>query len=175
MACSPDIDAFLDMLVAERAAAVNTRDAYRRDLDDTARWLGLAGVPLEGAGTEDLRRYLDHLQKSGSAPRTVARRLAALRQFYRFLCSEGRRRDDPASALDSPARGRALPKLLDEGEVVALIEQARKVEGAVGIRLVTLLEVLYATGLRVSELVELLGLDLCMDCCREIVDGRTER
>ena len=155
MALPPDIDAFLDMLVAERAAAVNTRDAYRRDLTDAAGWLAKAGVALAQAGTEDLRRYLDHLHEAGAAPRTVARRLAALRQFFRFLCTEGRRSDDVASALDSPALGRALPKLLDEAEVSTLLDQARRVEGPEGLRLVTLLEVLYATGLRVSELVEL--------------------
>ena len=155
MAAPPDLDAFLDMLAAERNAALNTLYAYRRDLEDASASLARDGVALDAAGTEDLRRYLDHLSGSGAAPRTVARRLSALRQFYRFLCSEGRRVDDPASALDSPARGRTLPKLLDEAEITALLDQAAKVEGPEGVRLVTLLEVLYATGLRVSELVEL--------------------
>ena len=151
----PDVDAFLDMLSAERAAAHNTLDAYRRDLEDAGRWLAGHGPGLTEAGTDDLRRYLQQLGDSGSAPRTVLRRLSALRQFYRFLCSEGRRTDDPASALDSPAQGRSLPKLVDEDGVTALIGAAAKLDGAEGARLVTLLEVLYATGLRVSELVGL--------------------
>ena len=151
----PDLDAFLDMLAAERAAARNTLDAYRRDLEDAGSWLAGHGPGLSEASNDDLRRYLQQLTDSGSAPRTVARRLSALRQFYRFLCSEGRRSDDPASALDSPSQGRPLPKLVDEDGVSALIAAAEKLEGGEGARLVTLLEVLYATGLRVSELVEL--------------------
>ncbi len=151
----PDLDAFLDMLVAERNAAANTRDAYRRDLEDAGRWLGEHGPGLSEANDDELRSYLRHLGEAGAAPRTVARRLSALRQFYRFLCSEGRRADDPASALDSPAQGRPLPKLVDEPGVSALIAAATRLQGAEGVRLVTLLEVLYATGLRVSELVGL--------------------
>lgn len=155
MATPPDLDAFLDMLAAERNAAVNTLHAYRRDLTDASAWLTRAGVALVAAGSEDLRRYLDHLRAAGAAPRTVARRLSALRQFFHFLCSENRRGDNPAAALDSPSRGRVLPKLLSEEEIGALLTQAAKLEGAEGVRLTTLLEVLYATGLRVSELVEL--------------------
>lgn len=151
----PDIDAFLDMLAAERAAARNTLDAYRRDLEDAGRWLAEHGPGLSEAANDDLRRYLQQLTDGGSAPRTVARRLSALRQFYLFLCSEGRRPDNPASALDSPAQGRPLPKLVDEDGVSALIATAAKLESGDGLRLVTLLEVLYATGLRVSELVGL--------------------
>ena len=151
----PDVDAFLDMLAAERGAARNTLDAYRRDLEDAGSWLAGHGPGLSEAGNDDLRRYLRQLTDSGSAPRTVARRLSALRQFYLFLCSEGRRPDNPASALDSPAQGRPLPKLVDEDGVSALIAEAAKLEGGEGLRLVTLLEVLYATGLRVSELVGL--------------------
>ena len=105
---SPHLDAFLDMLTAERGAAVNTRLAYERDLTDLGRWLAQRSVALEGAGTEDLRAYLAVQSKDG-APRTVARRLSAMRQFYRFLLSEGRRVDDPASPLDSPKQGRPLP------------------------------------------------------------------
>ncbi|MEI6558860.1 MAG: site-specific tyrosine recombinase XerD [Rhodospirillaceae bacterium] len=154
-ALPPDLDAFLDMLASERGAARNTLDAYRRDLTDAGRWLAGQGLGLSLAGSDDLRRYLQQLTAAGSAPRTVARRLSALRQFYRFLCSEGRRADDPASALDGPAQGRPLPRLVDEDGVSALIRAAGLIEGAEGVRLVTLLEVLYATGLRVSELVGL--------------------
>ncbi len=154
VATSPHLDAFLDMLTAERGAAVNTRLAYERDLADLGRWLAQRSVALEAAGTEDLRAYLAVQSKDG-APRTVARRLSAMRQFYRFLLSEGRRVDDPASPLDSPKQGRPLPKILTEAEVGAMLSTAEARGGPEGLRLVALLEVLYATGLRVSELVGL--------------------
>ncbi len=156
---SPHVDAFLDMLMAERGAALNTRCAYERDLIDAAVWLSGRGLALERAGADDLRGYLEHLARGGdagpTAPRTVARRLSALRQFYRFLVSEGRRVDDPASALDGPRQGRPLPKVLSEEEVAAMIAAAAARGGPEGQRLITLMEVLYATGLRVSELVGL--------------------
>jgi integrase/recombinase XerD len=159
-AVSPSVDAFLDMLVAERGAATNTRDAYEHDLLEAAIWLKARAVALDGAGADDLREYLQHLQAGdeahhAAALRTVARRLSALRQFYRFLVSEARRADDPTAAIDSPKQGRALPKVLSEDEVGRLIETAQRRGGPDGIRLVALLEILYATGLRVSELVGL--------------------
>lgn len=158
---SPHVDAFLDMLTAERGAALNTRQAYERDLTDAADRLKREGVALENALTDHLRGYLDDLAQGGgrdgapTAPRTVARRLSALRQFYRFLVSEGRRADDPSSTLDSPRQGRPLPKILTETEVRLLIDKAQERGGPEGLRLVALLEVLYASGLRVSELVGL--------------------
>lgn len=157
---SPSVDAFLDMLVAERGAATNTRDAYEHDLTEAAAWLKAREVALDAAGAEDLRAYLRHLQAGdgahgAAALRTVARRLSALRQFYRFLVSEARRADDPTASIDSPKQGRALPKVLSEEEVRSLIETAQRRGGPDGIRLVALLEILYATGLRVSELVGL--------------------
>ncbi|MGF7172707.1 site-specific tyrosine recombinase XerD [Azospirillum doebereinerae] len=159
LAASPHVDAFLDMLTAERGAAVNTRLAYERDLADLGRWLAQRSLPLETAGTEDLRAYLafqgQGVGQEFPAPRTIARRLSAMRQFYRFLVSEGRRADDPASALDNPKQGRSLPKILTEAEVSAMIATAEARGGPEGLRLVALLEVLYATGLRVSELVGL--------------------
>ena len=171
----PEVDAFLDMLVAERAAAVNTLVAYRRDLEDTTAFLAEAGLALPEAGSEDLRRYLDHLYGLQVAPRTVARRLSALRQFYRFMVSEGWRRDDPAGALDSPRQGRALPKLLDENEITALINAAVELKGPEGQRLLTVLEVLYATGMRVSELVELPLTALPKDLRCLIVRGKGDK
>lgn len=149
------------MLVAERAAAANTCDAYRRDLADVEGFLARRGGALADASTDDLRAYFDHLARQPgarggrTAPRTVARRLSSLRQFYRFLLSEQRRRDDPSSVLDSPRQGRPLPKYLSEDEVVGLLDAAAEREGPEGIRLVALLETLYATGLRVTELVGL--------------------
>jgi integrase/recombinase XerD len=190
-AVSVHLDAFLDMLLAERGAALNTRLAYRRDLTDLAVWLARRGLMLDEAGTEDLRAYLDRLAHgvandgagggadeggaSGggpTAPRTIARRLSAMRQFYRFLVSEALRGDDPASALDSPRQGRPLPKVLSEAEVDALIATAEGRGGADGARLVTLLEILYATGLRVSELVELPLTAILRDMRGLIVRGK---
>ena len=156
-----EVDAFLDMLVAERGASVNTRQAYARDLIDLAGFLAGRKTPLVRASTDDLRAYLHHLSipsrraSRGMAPRSVARRLSALRQFYGFLVSEQRRRDDPSATLDSPRQGRPLPKCLSEQEVTALIDVAHRRPGPEGRRLAALLETLYATGLRVSELVGL--------------------
>lgn len=148
------------MLIAERGVSVNTLDAYRRDIADLAAYLHADGRTVEGASTEHLRDYLSYLAErpAGGAPlagRTVARRLSALRQFYRFMVSEGRRTDDPAAAIDSPKLGRSLPKVLSEADVDLLLAAAARRTGPDGVRLVALLETLYATGLRVSELVGL--------------------
>src|SRR5690606_25521380 len=112
-AVAPDrhLDAFVEMLRAERNAAANTVAAYTRDLDDLRNHLKRAGRALIDARDEDLRRYFTTLAKAGMTPRTVARRLSALRQFYRFAMSEGWRSDDPTAALDPPKLGRPLPKV----------------------------------------------------------------
>lgn len=161
----PTVDAFLDMLTSERGAAMNTRQAYWRDLADVSLYLrGERNSDLDKASTEDLKAYLEHLankihtkgeNKSQIAVRTVARRLSAMRQFYRYLVSENVRQDDPTSTIESPKQGRTLPKTLSEEEVSQLIKTAGQGGGADSIRLVCLLEMLYATGLRVSELVGL--------------------
>lgn len=177
MALSPRIDAFLDMMVAERGAAANTRDAYARDLAEAQGALAARGLALEDAGTDDLRAYLDGLSRRDAAPavRTVARRLSALRQFFRFLVSEGLRADDPAAAIDGPRQGRPLPKVLSEDEVARLLTASAAREGADGIRLVALLEILYATGLRVSELVGLPITAIPRDARYLIVRGKGGR
>jgi integrase/recombinase XerD len=152
------IDAFLDSLVAERGAAANTRIAYERDLIDAEMFLADRHAELSRADADGLRDYLGRLvdkASGGVTPRTVARRLSALRQYFRFLCSEGRRTDDPTAAIDSPRQGRSLPKVLTEAEVRLLIQTAQIKGGPEGFRLIALLETLYATGLRVSELVGL--------------------
>lgn len=159
------VDAFLDMLTAERGAADNTRQAYWRDLADVSVYLKTdRKSDINSATTDDLKAYIEHLSKkmhtkgankSQIAVRTVARRLSALRQYYRFLVSENKRKDDPTSTIDSPKQGRTLPKTLSEAEVTRLIKVAGAGGGADSIRLVCLLEMLYATGLRVSELVGL--------------------
>ena len=152
------IEAFLDMLTAERGAAENTRLAYSRDLADLQTWLGDRKVAIDSADQKTLSQYLLELGRRagrGVAVRTVARRLSALRQFYRFLLSENRRADDPTAGLENPRQGRILPRILSEDDVGRLIQAAHKGQGPDTKRLAALMEILYATGLRVSELVGL--------------------
>jgi integrase/recombinase XerD len=155
MASDHQLDSFLEMLAVERNAAANTRAAYKRDLKDLAKFLAGRNVTLSQAYAEDLRDYLAHLNRRKTSARTAARRLSALRQFYKFLIAEGRRTDDPTAAIDAPKLGRPLPKLLSEEEMARLIAACAELEGAEGARLTVLLELLYAAGLRVSELVKL--------------------
>ncbi len=156
------VDAFLEMLVSARGAAMNTVQAYKRDLADISTYLEERNVVIATATTNDLRSYLNDLGASktkgtnGSvAVRTVARRLSAMRQYYQFLIAEGKRKEDPTTAIESPKQTRTLPKILTEDEVTKLITTAQEKKGNDGKRLVALLEILYATGLRVSELVGL--------------------
>ena len=156
------IELFLDMLASERGAAKNTLEAYRRDLDDFAADLATVKRAVADASSDDLRAHLGRLSKRGLAAASVARRLSAIRQLYRFLYSEGHRADDPAAVLEGPKRGRSLPKVLSIKQVDDLLAQARTgmtaetpPERLRAARLACLLEVLYATGLRVSELVAL--------------------
>lgn len=149
------IEGFLEAMAVERNASRNTLDAYRRDLGQISSFLASRGTSFRVAETADLRRYFAHLERTGFARRTAARRLSALRQFCRFLVLDGARPDDPSSALDGPRLDRPLPKILDEAEVARLIAKAREKSGAEGLRLATALEILYAAGLRVSELVSL--------------------
>ncbi len=146
-------DPFLEMLAAERGAARLTVAAYRNDLMDVARFLKRG--TLDAAGSDELRAYLAHLSRRGMAPRSAARKLSALRQFFRFLVLEHVRPDDPTAQLDAPRLGRPLPKVLSQDEASALLAAARAKPGADGARLVCLLELLYGSGLRVSELVGL--------------------
>lgn len=162
---SAKVDSFLDMLTAERGAALNTRHAYWRDLADVSLYLrDQRSKEIEKATGDDLKAYLQDLaakihvkgrNKNQIAVRTVARRLSALRQFYRYLVGDNQRQDDPTSTIESPKQTRTLPKTLSETEVSALIKSAGEQGGAESVRLVCLLEMLYATGLRVSELVGL--------------------
>ena len=158
-AISRYLEAFLEMLIAERGAAANTVASYQHDLADCARLL--RGAPksskavLDTATTQSLRRYLKSLETRGMAARTVARRVSALRMFYRFLHAEGLRSDDPTSVLESPRQGRSLPKILSEDEVSALLDAASQRPGAEGLRLKAMVELCYATGMRASELVGL--------------------
>jgi integrase/recombinase XerD len=158
------IDLFLDMLAAEQGAGENTLDAYRRDLTDFSDFLGRAGQNLAGAETDMLRDYLADLDTRGFKSSSVARRLSAMRHLFRFLLSERVRADDPAAILSGPKRGRGLPKVLSIPDVDRMLTRAKELtqlEAASpqqrlrAMRLHCLLEVLYATGLRVSELVAL--------------------
>jgi integrase/recombinase XerD len=158
------IELFLDMQAAERGAGENTLVAYRNDLADLSAHLGAAGRAIADAGTDDLREFLASLTARGFKASSLARRLSAVRQLYRFLYAEGKRSDDPAAVLEGPKRGRSVPKVLTIAEVDTLLAQARaNAEDAEqptaqrlrAARLLCLLEVVYATGLRVSELVAL--------------------
>jgi integrase/recombinase XerD len=153
---------YLDMLAAERGAQSNTLAAYARDLADFTAHLARARRSIAVASTEDLRGYLAELARRGLSVSTVARRLSAIRQLYRFLYAEGRRRDDPAAVLEGPKRARPLPKTLTLAEVDRLLRAAVTSDPDAPLRerlraarLACLLETLYATGLRVSELVAL--------------------
>jgi len=158
---SARIDAFLEMMSAERGAAENTLASYRRDLEDASENLPSG---LGGAQSADLRTYLADIAGRGFAATSQARKLSALRQFYKFLYSEGLRPDDPTGTLDSPRKDRPLPKTMSEAETGRLLDRAEleagdaSLSGAArqaALRQHALVEVLYATGLRVSELVAL--------------------
>jgi integrase/recombinase XerD len=154
---------FLDMLAAEQGAGANTLDAYRRDLTDFSDYLARAGADFTGADTEALRGYLADLDTRGFKSTSVARRLSAMRHLYRFLLNERIRTDDPAAILSGPKRGRGLPKVLSIADVDRMLTRAKQLtqtdvspaQRLRALRLHCLLEVLYATGLRVSELVSL--------------------
>jgi integrase/recombinase XerD len=152
---SKHLEAFLEMLAAERGAAALTLAAYHNDLSDLAGFLAARGVALEAADPAGLHSYVAGPTTARLAPRTLARRISAMRQFYKFLLIEGLRQDDPTAELDTPRLGRPLPKVLSETEVKALIDAAGIWPGEEGLRLRCILELLYATGLRISELVTL--------------------
>ena len=155
------LEGFLEMMSAERGAATNTLAAYERDLNDLMAFLSSRNASLSEATTADIAAYLAHLSTQGFAASSQARRLSSLRQFYRFLYSEGVRTDDPTGILDSPRKGRSLPKTMSVSSVSALLAQAAEEANRDGpgqlsrIRMHLLLELLYATGMRVSELVSL--------------------
>jgi integrase/recombinase XerD len=153
---------YLDMLAAERGAGSNTLAAYGRDLADFSAHLAAARRSIANASTDDLRSYLSALARRGMTAATVARRLSAIRQLYRFLYAEGQRKDDPAAVLEGPKRTRPLPKTLSLSEVDRLLRVATICDPKAPLptrlraaRLACLVELLYATGLRVSELVAL--------------------
>jgi integrase/recombinase XerD len=157
------VESFLEMMSAERGAASNTLSAYARDLEAWGAHLEAAGVDFLGASPDHVRGFMERLSAAGMAASTQARHLSAVRQLQRFLFAEGLREDDPTSPVSSPKLQRPLPKIMSVAEVERLIGQARAdaQEAADGrgelaaIRLLALLETIYATGMRVSELVSL--------------------
>jgi integrase/recombinase XerD len=158
------VDLFLDMLAAERGAAANTLAAYRNDLADFRNHLTDTGGAVATVEADDIRAYLHRLADRRMSTASAARRLSAIRQLFRFLYVEGHRTDDPAAAIEGPRRGRPVPKVLSIADVDRLLATARQsaadsrtspAERLRASRLACLIEVLYATGLRVSELVAL--------------------
>ncbi|CDZ31968.1 Tyrosine recombinase XerD [Neorhizobium galegae bv. officinalis] len=155
------IEAFLEMMSAERGAAGNTLASYERDLEDLQSFLAAGNASALTAQSANLSAYLAHLGAQGFAASSQARKLSAMRQFYKFLYAEGLRGDDPTAILDAPKKGRSLPKIMSEDDVTRLLDLAGKEAADPGpdqlarLRMLALLELLYATGMRVSELVSL--------------------
>lgn len=150
---TPQIEAFLEMMAVERDASPHTLAAYGRDLADAENWLGDGG--LMAAPQEALEAWFADLSRRGLSAATAARRRASVRQFYRFALGEGWRADDPSRRLDAPKQGRSLPKTLSRDEVEALLAAAGAADNSAGLRLIALVEMAYASGLRVSELLGL--------------------
>ena len=147
------IEAFLEMLLAERASAANSQESYRRDLVLLSEFMQKkrAGVSLESASRDDLEAYIARLAKEDYAPRSIARKLSCFRQFYHFLFLEKYRKDDPASLIESPRKDKILPKVMSIEQINTLLLAAKADDTPEGIRLWTMLEVMYASGMRVSE------------------------
>ncbi|MBI1196476.1 MAG: tyrosine recombinase [Phenylobacterium sp.] len=165
-------EAFLEMMAVERAAARNTLTAYTRDLDDARGFLAGRGRDLSDAAAEDVEAYFADLGARGLAPATAARRRAAVRQFYRFVLGEGWRADDPSRRVEAPKKGRPLPKILSREEMDRLIAAAGARDGAQGLRFGCMVELAYASGLRISELTALPLSALARDPAYLIVKGK---
>ncbi|NEX92307.1 site-specific tyrosine recombinase XerD [Caulobacter sp. 17J65-9] len=171
MSVSPKVEAFLEMMAVERNASPHTLAAYERDLADAEGFLADRGG-LEKAGTEDVEAWYRDLDHRGLSAATAARRRSAVRQFYRFCLGEGWRQDDPSRRLEAPKQGRPLPKVLTREEVDGLIAAAGARDGAQGARLACMIELLYASGLRISELMSLRLDALARDPAYLVVKGK---
>ncbi len=152
---SSQIDIFIEMMAAERGAAINTLAAYSRDLKQFEVFMLRQNRNIESTDAENIKKYLAQLKSKDRAPTTHARKLSVLKQFFQFLYMERQRLDDPSAGIEGPRTGRPLPKYLSESEVELLLDTARGQSGAYGVRMMALMEILYATGIRVSELVSL--------------------
>jgi integrase/recombinase XerD len=172
MSAADWIEAFLEMMAAERAAAANTLTAYGKDLADADAFLAGRGLDLRRAGREDLEAYMADLAGRGLSGATASRRRSAVRQFYRFILAEGWRSDDPTTRIEAPGRGRPLPRTLTRDEARRLVEAAAAKDGAAGARLGAMVELLYASGLRVSELTALPLAPFTQDAACLIVKGK---
>lgn len=176
----PTLHRFVEMfdsaLAHERGAALNTRQAYARDLTDFTFFLrDEYKRDVDTATADDVRAYVKYTTEGGVSPRTISRRLSTLRQFYIYAMSEKLRSDNPASAIESPKQTRPLPKTLSESEVNALIKTAARGKPAESARLVCLLEIIYSTGVRVSELIGMPLSAIGEDARYLIIDGKGER
>jgi integrase/recombinase XerD len=165
-------EAFLEMMSVERAAAKNTLAAYGRDLADARTFLAGRGRDLADASAEEIEAYFADLGVRGLSAATAARRRAAVRQFYRFVLAEGWRTDDPSRRVEAPKKGRPLPKVLSREEIDRLIAAAGARDGAQGLRLGCMVELAYASGLRISELTGLTLAALARDPAYLIVMGK---
>lgn len=150
-----NISLFLEMMAAERGASLNTLQAYQRDLIRFSGFLQAQGLKSDRAQALDIRNYLEDLTAEDLSPRTQARHLSSLKQYFLFLMEEGLRTDNPIAEIDAPKMGQALPKFLSVDDTEKLLAAARDVQDKEGLRLHTLVELLYATGMRVTELVSL--------------------
>jgi integrase/recombinase XerD len=166
------VEAFLEMMAAERGAARNTLTAYGKDLADAGGFLASRGETLADASAEAIEAWFADLGARGLSPATAARRRAAVRQFYRFVLGEGWRADDPSRRVDAPKKGRPLPKVLSRDEVDRLVAAAAARDGAQGLRLAAMIELIYASGLRISELIGLPFAALARDPAYLIVKGK---
>ena len=166
------VEAFLEMMAVERAAARNTLTAYEKDLDDARGFLAARGRDLADAAAEDIEAYFLHLGAKGLSAATAARRRASVRGLYRFALGEGWRTDDPSRRVDAPKQGRPLPKVLSREDIDRLIAAASARDGASGLRLACLIELIYASGLRVSEVLALPLAAIVRDPAYLIVKGK---
>lgn len=165
-------EAFLEMMSVERAAAKNTLTAYSKDLADARAFLKGRGRDLSDAAAEDVEAYFAALGDRGLSPATAARRRASVRQFYRFVLGEAWRSDDPSRRVDAPKKGRPLPKVLSREEVDRLIAATQARDGAQGLRLSCMVELVYASGLRISELTSLPLAALARDPAYLMIRGK---
>jgi integrase/recombinase XerD len=166
------VEAFLEMLVAERGSAGKTREAYESDLREFAAYAETQGQSVWSADVETMQAYMAWMGSAGLSARTMARRLSALRQFHRFLLREGVRRDDPTDYLDSPRLPKPLPKYLSEADVDALLGAAARRPGRPGAVALAGLEILYATGMRISEMLSLPRASLHADAPLLLIRGK---
>ncbi len=169
---NPSADAFVEMLMIERGATRNTILSYSRDLSDFADYAAKRGLALPAADMATCQAYMASLHGRSLSARTAARRLSTLRQFYLFLLREGVRIDDPTSQLDGPRLPQPLPKLLTEAEVDALLQAATHKPGRSGVLARAALELLYSTGMRVSELLSVQRAALSGDKQSMIIKGK---